>query len=117
MHVIQHYIIGRLAAAAIGFLLAAPFQSISASADGVADVRWTRIPAGTFDMGCVPRDTDCSGDERPRHQVTLTTPFELMTTEVTVGMFQAYAGAEGRPMPQQPSWNRDSRHELPENHE
>jgi formylglycine-generating enzyme required for sulfatase activity len=75
----------------------------------VPHVRWAPIPAGTFEMGCVPGDADCSDDERPRHRVTLTRPFELMTTEVTVGMFQAYAAAAKQPMPPQPSWNRDVR--------
>jgi formylglycine-generating enzyme required for sulfatase activity len=48
---------------------------------------WVTIPAGTFEMGCVPGDGACDGDERPRHTVTISRPFQLMTTEVTVGSF------------------------------
>ena len=53
-----------------------------------AGIAWSTIPAGTFQMGCVPGDPRCSTDEQPRHAVTLSRPFELMTTEVTVGMFR-----------------------------
>lgn len=56
-------------------------------------VRWARLPAGTFQMGCVPGDNDCEPNETPRHPVTLTRAFELMTTEVSVGMFRAFVAA------------------------
>jgi len=99
----------RLAISAIGVLIATRVAVVSVSATQLGNAAWVRIPAGTFEMGCVPRDTDCSDDERPRHRVTLPTPFDLMTTEVTIGMFRAYAASERRPMPQQPPWNRDDR--------
>ena len=44
-------------------------------------------------MGCVPSDTECSDDERPRHQVTLPAAFDLMATEATVGMVRSFASA------------------------
>lgn len=68
-------------------------------------LRWARIPAGTFQMGCVPGDTECDADEKPRHPVTLSKAFDLMTTEATLGMFRAYATATSRVMPGQPEWN------------
>jgi formylglycine-generating enzyme required for sulfatase activity len=71
----------------------------------VAGVQWAYIPAQTFQMGCVPGDSECTGGEKPRHQVTLTRSFELMTTEVTIGMFRRYAQETGREMPAQPEWN------------
>ncbi len=68
-----------------------------------AGVTWAYIPAGTFQMGCTPGDGECATNELPRHTVTLSKPFELMTTEVTVAM----ARASGRMVPAQPAWTRD----------
>ena len=65
------------------------------------EIAWARIPAGMFQMGCVPGDTGCGGDEHPRHLVTLSRPFELMTTEVTVGMYRA----GGFEVEDQPPWS------------
>ena len=69
-------------------------------------VRWVRVPAGTFEMGCVAGDRECRPYEAPRHTVTLTRPYELMATEVTVGQFRAHARAMGGRPPRQPAWNR-----------
>jgi serine/threonine-protein kinase len=71
--------------------------------------RWARISAGTFQMGCVPGDADCTDEEKPRHAVTLTRPFDLMTTEVTLGMFRAYATGTGKSLPAQPEWSTNAR--------
>ncbi len=74
------------------------------------DMRFVLIPAGTFQMGCRetaeavaanPAYGDTSGKagwyrrEHPLHQVTLTRPFLLQTTEVTVGQFRAFVAATG----------------------
>lgn len=48
--------------------------------DGLSYV-W--IPAGTFQMGCSPNDTECESDERPAHTVTITHGFWMGQTEVT----------------------------------
>jgi formylglycine-generating enzyme required for sulfatase activity len=69
---------------------------------------WAKIPAGTFQMGCVPKDERCGTDEYPRHAVTLTRAFELMTTEVTVGMFRAYMKA----IDEQPAWSTAPNHPV-----
>ena len=53
-------------------------------------------------MGCVPADTRCEPDEKPRHAVTLTKPFDLMTTEVTVGMYRPATPT----MSEQPAWSK-----------
>jgi formylglycine-generating enzyme required for sulfatase activity len=67
----------------------------------VAGIAWATIPAGTFQMGCVPGDPRCAADEKPRHAVTISRPFDLMTTEVTLGMFKSHGFA---PEPQ-PPWS------------
>jgi sulfatase modifying factor 1 len=59
-------------------------------------------------MGCVPADEGCNTDERPRHRVTLTRPFELMITEVTVGMYRLVA----REVDEQPAWSTTSGHPV-----
>jgi len=58
-------------------------------------------------MGCLPQDADCADDERPRHRVTIATPFELMATEVTVDMYGKFAASRQTAMPAQPPWNRN----------
>jgi formylglycine-generating enzyme required for sulfatase activity len=82
---------------------------LTATISGAAqdrDIEWISIPAGTFDMGCVPADPRCADDERPRHQVTLR-PFALTATEVTSGMLRA-AGAAAA-LAQRPPWHLDDR--------
>ena len=61
------------------------------------------VPAGTFQMGCVPQDSACEGDEKPRHSVTLSSGFWIGKTEATVGAYKRYASASGREMPPEPS--------------
>lgn len=73
-------------------------------AAGVAP-EFLRIPAGTFDMGCVPGDYACSADERPRHEVTISRDFWMMRTEVTVGAYKKFAAATGRTLPEPPVFN------------
>jgi len=50
------------------------------------------IPAGTFQMGCVPGDSSCAADEKPRHEV-YTDAFWMDTTEVTVARYKACVDA------------------------
>jgi non-specific serine/threonine protein kinase/serine/threonine-protein kinase len=74
------------------------------------DAEWKTIPAGRFEMGCDLRpDKTCRDDERPRHWVTISRPFAMMATEVTVGQYRAYARSSGKPVPDQPAWNLDDR--------
>lgn len=64
-------------------------------------IDWVYIPAGTFQMGCSAEDNNCDGDEYPSHPVTISQPFELTTTEVTVGMLRS----SGQAIPEQPEWS------------
>lgn len=53
----------------------------------------------SFTMGCKEgRDDvegDCDSDEKPAHKVTLTKPYKLAKTEVTVAQFRAFVEATG----------------------
>lgn len=52
---------------------------------------WLRVlPAGTFTMGSPDDEPGREKDEGPQHQVTVTRPFAVMETEVTVGLFKAF---------------------------
>lgn len=68
------------------------------------------IPAGSFEMGCVPGDGGWERDETPRHRVTLTKGFWLQTTEVTVGQYRRFAQATGRQMPPAPGFTQGDDH-------
>ena len=54
-------------------------------------ITWIRIPAGTFFMGCTPGDGECEKDEKPRHVVTLTKPYDLAETETTNAQYEKCA--------------------------
>jgi formylglycine-generating enzyme required for sulfatase activity len=49
------------------------------------------IPAGRFQMGCSPDDSQCHGLETPAHQVTIS-PFRIGKYEVTQAQWQAVMG-------------------------
>jgi formylglycine-generating enzyme required for sulfatase activity len=84
--------------------------SRAASSGGIAasspdpELQWVTIRAGRFQMGCVPGDAQCRGDEKPRHWVSIAA-FRMMTTPVTLAMYRAYAAQNNRPMVSQPEWN------------
>jgi formylglycine-generating enzyme required for sulfatase activity len=63
----------------------------------IEGVEWARIPAGSFEMGCDRGTSGCADQATPRHSVTITTAFEMMTTELTI----AVARALGRPVDRQ----------------
>jgi len=72
---------------------------------GKDGLEYAWIPAGTFQMGCVPGDGDCESDESPRHGVTLSRGFWLGRTAVTAGAYKRYVSAAGKAMPEAPSFN------------
>lgn len=53
------------------------------------------IPAGRFTMGSTPTERGHRPNESPAHEVTLTRPYLLAATEITIGQFQAFVDATG----------------------
>jgi formylglycine-generating enzyme required for sulfatase activity len=53
------------------------------------------IPAGQFPMGCSDgvKPVECSAEEKPKHTVQITKPFEFGKTEVTQKQWQAVMGS------------------------
>jgi formylglycine-generating enzyme len=90
--------------------LVAPFGEATAKA---AQQRWTQfinnkaeitnsigmkfavIPPGTFTMGTPATEAGHATSEGPQHQVTLTKPFYMGTTHVTVGQLRQFVQATG----------------------
>lgn len=54
---------------------------------------FVEIPGGTFEMGCVEGFVYCKFHNMSSHQVTLS-PYEIMTTEVTGGMWREVIDGE-----------------------
>ncbi len=73
---------------------------------------WLKIPAGTFQMGCVPADTECSDNEKPRHAVTISKPFLMMIRPVTVAQYRRFAQATGRPVALAPAFAQGDDHPV-----
>ena len=66
-------------------------------ARNASQIRFVKIPAGEFMMGCVPGDNDCIEDEVPRHKVQLTKGFECGKYEVTQAQWEAVMGPGSNP--------------------
>ena len=58
-------------------------------------LKYVWIPPGRFMMGCSPDDKECSDDEKPPHQVTITKGFWIGQTAVTVGAYKRFVAVEG----------------------
>jgi formylglycine-generating enzyme required for sulfatase activity len=85
----------------VAAMLLAGAAAVQAQSPAIPGIDWARIPAGTFLMGCISDDARCDADEHPRRTVTISRPFELMTTEVTARMFRAFDVL----MDEQPAWS------------
>jgi formylglycine-generating enzyme required for sulfatase activity/tRNA A-37 threonylcarbamoyl transferase component Bud32 len=55
------------------------------------------IPAGSFDMGCSPGDSDCGENEKPSHSVSISQGFWIGQTLVTVSAWKRYRTATNAP--------------------
>lgn len=73
---------------------------------------YMKIPAGSYERGCIDGDAACAEDEKPRHAVTLSRDFWMRRTEVTVREYRAFAEATGRSVPEAPEWNDQWKWEL-----
>jgi len=58
-------------------------------------MRFQLIPPGRFLMGAPEGDMDAADHEKPQHEVTLTKPFQIGMTEVTIGQFRKFVDATG----------------------
>ena len=63
------------------------------------------IPSGSFMMGCSSSDTECSDNEKPAHQVTISKGLWVGQTEVTVAAYKRFASQTGKAMPSEPTYN------------
>lgn len=70
--------------------------------NAVDGLEYALIPAGVFQMGCVPGDEDCYERELPRRSVEISRPFWLGRTEVPVEAYERFAAASNRAMPPAP---------------
>jgi formylglycine-generating enzyme required for sulfatase activity len=52
------------------------------------------IPPGKFRMGCSPDDSQCDADEKPAHDVTITSGFWISETEVTRQAWRRVVGTD-----------------------
>jgi len=91
----------------VTFVVAPQAQVTQAQQRALPDVGWVRIPAGSFEMGCVPADMRCDADESPRHRVTITRAFDIMATEATKAMYNAVMPEE-----EQPVWSTTPAHPI-----
>jgi formylglycine-generating enzyme required for sulfatase activity len=58
----------------------------------LSGMEFASIPSGSFEMGSPESDPDSRDKERPVHTVTFNYSFELMTSEVTQGMWEEVMG-------------------------
>lgn len=70
------------------------------------------IPAGDFMMGCVPGDSKCGKDEKPRHPVRIERGFWMMATEVEVGQYRLFVDASEWSMPKSPTFSQEDNHPV-----
>jgi formylglycine-generating enzyme required for sulfatase activity len=83
-------------------------SQIEPHAKAVDPPAWRPIPPGSFEIGCTEGDRLCESNEWPRLSTTVQAGFEMMSTEVTVEQFEAFARASGRRAPRQPHWSAPS---------
>jgi formylglycine-generating enzyme required for sulfatase activity len=79
---------------------------------GPIDLPWVRVAAGSFNIGCVPADADCQESELPRHKVTISRPFDLLATEVTVAQYYAFVTTTGYEPPESPGYPQEPTHPI-----
>ncbi len=63
------------------------------SASLIPGMEFVTVSAGEFQMGAPEDEFESSADERPLHPVTFSYSFQIMTTEVTQGMWEEVMGS------------------------
>ena len=66
--------------------------------NGTDGLPYVWLPAGAFQMGCVPQDRECDIDEK-RHSARIETGFYIGKTEVTVAAFARFRPPGAMPDP------------------
>jgi formylglycine-generating enzyme required for sulfatase activity len=74
---------------------AAKALSMPVTIENSLGMKLNLIPAGKFLMGSPENEPGRNANESPQHEVTLTTPYYMGTTEVTVGQFRAFVTETG----------------------
>jgi formylglycine-generating enzyme required for sulfatase activity len=88
---------------------------LSPALNGRDGLRYVWVPPGRFRMGCVPDDTTCDYDERPRHELSISRGFWMTQTEVTAAAYGRFTSASSIRMPPPPDFNpewRDKSHPI-----
>jgi formylglycine-generating enzyme required for sulfatase activity len=85
----------------------APLEAGTAKELNKSGVFFVWIPAGDFQMGCVPADRECLDREKPRHKVRIDPGFWIAKTETTAKSFNDFARATGEKMPRPTRTNKD----------
>ena len=79
----------------VGQTSALPIQTETITVNGVS-FKMVAVEGGTFTMGCTDEQgNDCESDEKPAHQVTLSS-FYIGETEVTQALWKAVMGTNPR---------------------
>ena len=79
-----------------------PIPAQTIEADTRDEQKYVRVAPGTFQMGCRSEDEPCLSEEKPAHPVTISKPYWLGQTEVTVRAFRRFAQSESRALPPEP---------------
>ena len=63
------------------------------------------VPPGTFKIGCVSNDSFCLPDEKPQHEVRISSGFWITRTEVTTEAYERFTGRTGHREPKKTQTN------------
>lgn len=72
-----------------------PRRGVGLRTDGVPDIAWREVPAGTFLMGSSDEDELAYEDEKPQHIYAMERPYAISRYLVTNAQFAAFVDAGG----------------------
>jgi formylglycine-generating enzyme required for sulfatase activity len=85
----------RVGAGRILAQLGDPRRGVGVREDGLPDITWREVPAGSFLMGSADEDERAYGDEKPQHTYHLERSYAISRYLVTNAQFAAFAEAGG----------------------